>query len=166
MGNTIRHMFDGVRPFDWLMLVVELLVLLLIFYEVIINLIHRRKERKRRLALGLIVTSLAGFMEKGCKLQLDTPDPITTTWGSITPWIDSVKLWAKDTSAFLAQHSSRAATAFGLIGEIGVLTNPQPVYKEPGSSFPIEGPQRESYQRLVAQLTNLRSIIEKPEAYF
>src|SRR5439155_322757 len=53
-----------------------------------------------------------------------------------------------------------------LIAGTNQPANPQIVCMESGRSFPIEGSQRESYQKLAAQLSNLRSIIEKPEAYF
>ena len=159
-------MFSEVRPFDWLMLIIEVLVLLLILYEVIANAVHAYKGRKRELALSLIVTSLTEFMEKGRNLQLGTPDPSMSSPDEVSTWIDSVKLWAKDTNDFITRHSLRATVSFALIEGTGVMANPQVVYTESGYSFPIEGPQRESYQRLVVQLNNLRSIIEKPEAYF
>jgi hypothetical protein len=59
--HTIGRMFEGVKPFDWLMLVIETAVLLLILYEVIVGIIRHRKERRREKGLKQIVTSLSKF---------------------------------------------------------------------------------------------------------
>ena len=166
MGNTIRHMFEGVRPFDWLMLVIEILVLLAILYFEGVGEWRYRKMRKR-------VAALVPFMDRGQELQHSVPEPSHPTHPSysaaakqIEEWMNSIDVWGKETRQFLEQYSPRAARVFENIAETGILANPQTVHTESGRSFPIEGPQRESYLRLVAQLNNLRSIMEKPEAYF
>ena len=47
MCNTIRHMFENVRPFDWLMLAIEVAVLFAILYEIIMEGVHRRADARR-----------------------------------------------------------------------------------------------------------------------
>ena len=115
MGTTIKHMFQGVKPFDWLMLVIGTLVLFLILYEVIVGWVHRHKERKRQSAISHIIASIFEFMERGRKLQASVPDPSFDTPDVVDRWIESVKLWSIDTNNILAQHSLHASAAFVLV---------------------------------------------------
>lgn len=156
---------DGARPIDWLVVIVDFLVLIVILWFEGGERRHKRNMRKR-------IASLSPFMERGQALQRAIPNPLDDSTPDakaekVKQWIDSVSDWDRETRDFLEQCSPRAAAAFGLIAETSQLANPQYVYTESGSSFPISGDlQRESYQRLVAHLKNLRSITEKPEAYF
>lgn len=164
MTRTISQMFEGVRPFDWLMLVIETLVLLLILYEVIVGIRRHRREEKRAKELAHIIAALSEIMNKGKELQLSVPDPATTDWPVHDSWMKSVKAWSSDTNTFLATHSSRASSAFLLLLDTASVTSM--VIRPNDSSFQLHGYLREYYQRLVVQLSNLRQIMEKPEVYF
>ena len=164
---------DGARPIDWLVVIVDFLVLVAILWFEGIGEWRHHKERKRRSNVERIVATLCGFMDKGQKIQREVPQPkpslhptyIEVT-GEIKEWENTVGIWNGEVHEFLQKCSARAAASFVLIAGTNQPANPQIVYMEPGGSFPIEGSQRESYQKLVVQLSNLRSIIEKPEAYF
>jgi len=164
---------DGAKPIDWLILIVDVLVLMAILGFEGVGEFRYRKERKRRSNVERIVGSLCGFMDKGQKIQREVPKPkpsFDPTYDAITrkieEWENTVSIWSGEVHGFLQECSAREATSFILIAGTNQPANPQIVCMESGRSFPIEGSQRESYQKLAAQLSNLRSIIEKPEAYF
>jgi len=46
MAITLGHMFEGVRPFDWLMPVIEALVFIVIVFAEIAAWMRRHKETK------------------------------------------------------------------------------------------------------------------------
>jgi hypothetical protein len=98
-------MFDGVKSFDWLMLVVEILVLLLIAYEVGTTVLHRL-QTKRRLA------SLFALMHRGQELQATVPGSGTADDQAIVAWKSSVEAWADDTNKILATYSPQASARF------------------------------------------------------
>jgi hypothetical protein len=142
-------------------------VFLLIAIEGCAAVLFYRQKRKRERHLRTIQESLYAFMTRGQELQRITPRPShgTAYNDAAWEWATSVGNWGEGIEEFLEQYSPRAASVFGLIVQTGVRENPQVVYTESGS-FPIEGFHRESYQKLIEQLNNLRSIMEKPEAYF
>lgn len=160
-------LFEGVRPFDWLMLGVEVAVLLLIAYEVCVGKYRHGKERKRRLTIARIVMNLSEFMDKGQQIQANVPEQFPLDANEYDKFVVfklAVEHWSNDTSQFLAHHSPRASAAFLLVVD---STSPDSlVYRRNGNTFALHGPLRECYQRLLAQLSNLKNIIEKPDAYF
>lgn len=60
--DRLRRMLAGTRPIDWVMLVVELLVLFLIAYEAAENVLHKRKMRQN-------ISALVPFVQRGQALQ-------------------------------------------------------------------------------------------------
>ena len=143
------------------MFIIELLVLIAILWFEGREVWHQRKLRKR-------VSSLEPIMLQGQTIQRGVPEQSRVPGDLknlmvIEEWRNSVEAWSQGTSKLLAQYSTRAASAFSLMVKTGVPA--QIVYREGGYSFSIHGSLRESYQRLVIQLDNLRSIMEKPEAY-
>ena len=110
-------------------------------------------------------------MESGQRLHDNTPRPGEVAVAHmmnerINQWISSGVAWGKEVNEYLKQSSPRAAATFVLIADSYQQANPQIVYLEGGYPFSIQGPQRETYQRLTAQLNNLRSIMERPDVYF
>jgi hypothetical protein len=163
MSHTLWHMFNDVRPFDWVMLIVEVAVLLLILYEVIVGAVRSRQEKQRQAKLDAIVASLAKQMDEGHSLQVTTPSP-QLELAKIREWIQSVRAWSHATEIILKHYSLRAVRAFTLV--VNANTADTVVHPSEGVSFYVAGEFREAYQRLLAQLDNLRRIIEKPEVYF
>jgi hypothetical protein len=147
--DTLRRMIYGVRPFDILMLVVEVLVLLLIAYEVGVNVWRdRRRTRRSRKVLGQLT--------KGQKLQADAPVGSSVNNPSVVSWANTTTEWANETSALLSKYSEAASVSF--LHVVGGAN----------SSFGfghINPYAQHAYILLQEQLNNLRSILENPDVY-
>jgi hypothetical protein len=164
MCNTIRRMFEGVKPFDWLMLGIETAVLLLILYEVIVGVMRHREAEKRRKQLAKVTQILSDFMFEGQSIQGETPNP--HTGGDVTRWVSLVTEWHIKVAQYLSSISSRAESAFSLI--INAEQAGSHILHQPGDSvgFYVTGHEGTHYRKLMAYLQNLRGIIEKLDAYF
>jgi hypothetical protein len=156
-------MFADTRPFDWVMLVVEVAVLLLILYEVVRGELRDRNEHKRRSRLTQIVTELSSLLDKGLRMQGCVPDPQIMNQQTCEPWLVSVREWTEQTNKVLSKHSPRAAAAFMLVTDAEAMDS---CVHAGGRMFFVIGHVREVYQRFVVQMANLRRIVEQPEAYF
>jgi hypothetical protein len=71
--DTIRRMLEGTRPIDLWMLVIELLVLLLIAYEVGIGIFRSRQDKKRAQQVQARSEKIREVITAGQKLQHDVP---------------------------------------------------------------------------------------------
>jgi hypothetical protein len=163
MCNMIGHMFQGIRPFDWLMFALEALVASLILYEVVVSGKRHRAEQRRQSLTNERVLVLSKLMDKGLRIKSTVPDPSgTSDFQIIQRWMDTVQAWADETNSFLASHSSRASAAFLLVTDAG---NMDSVVYASGRQFILIAETRAWYQRLIVQLENLRRIMERPEAY-
>lgn len=69
MLDTLRRIFEGTRPIDTIMLIIELLVLLLIAYEVWAGIQARRQERKRKKEVEKRVSAMAIRIANGSPLS-------------------------------------------------------------------------------------------------
>jgi hypothetical protein len=78
--------------------------------------------------------------------------------------MEETATWSIETSQFLSERSQRASVVFHLIRDASFSDSI--VTKLDGSSVQLYGLVRERFQLLLAQLGNLRSIMEKPEVYF
>ncbi len=147
MWITITRMLSSVTPFDWLMLIVELLVLLLIAYEVATNVLHKRRVNHRLKAIFAI-------MHKGQALQAAVPGGNADN-NAITAWNDAVLAWINDANNLLSTYSPQASASF---------------LHEPGGNTikysPVAMTAHNHYVFLLMRLNNLRSIMEKPDVYF
>jgi hypothetical protein len=159
------------RPVDWLVVIIDLLVLIVIVCSEIIGWWRHHKQSKRDRHVRKILDKLYLLMEEGRAIMSAVPNPsgdaiYDAVTGEVTEWIKSVGAWNKQTKELLEQISSKALATFELTSETGISPNPQIVYKQSGYSFSLRGLQGQTYKRLVSQLNNLRRIAEKPEAYF
>jgi hypothetical protein len=91
------------------------------------------------------------------------PDPTLAQWETHEAWVREACDWAVDITQFLSDHSQRAASAFLLVLDSSSSDSQLILAKQTANPH---GPVRQRYQVLLCQLRNLRSIIEKPEAYF
>jgi hypothetical protein len=162
MWSTIRHLFSGIRPFDWMMFVIELLVLLALLWFEGLEVWHQIKLRKR-------VSSLIRYMDAGQTIQnnLHTlTEPLFA--GRITEetlaWMMEANMWSQTTREFLALHSKQASAAFLLV--VNMRTSDRDIYTQRYGTFHLSGEVGNCYQILLARLDNLRRIMERPEAYF
>ena len=165
MYNTFLHICDGIRPFDWVMLIVEVLVLVLIGYEVLVGKRERRIKHKRELLLAQQKAALSGFMAKGDQLRQNTPN-MQMQKEYPHDWIGAVDSWSRQTADYLAQYSLNAGSAFTLIKQSNLFIERVELPNSDGRVFRVESHIRESYQRLVMQLSNLAEIVEKVDLYF
>jgi hypothetical protein len=142
----------------------ELGVFLFIAYEVIVNIVRHRREKRRQKELKQIVVSLSQFMDEGVGLQRSVPDTAKEEVGVLQSWMTNTKAWGDKVSECLATHSLRASAAFLLVHDLSLSDSV--VFAPSGELFYLLSPLREHYQRLLTQLNNLRQILEKPEVYF
>jgi hypothetical protein len=148
MLDTLRRMFCDVRPFDVLMLVVEVLVLILIAYEVgsgVWQRIRRHRRSKRVLE----------FFSEGQALQDDAPTT-TSPIVEIPEWERRCRDWTDGTNDLLKRYSPQASAAF-LLSAGGLLD---------WDFFGIHEGAHDTYQSLQRHLNNLRLIMERPDVYF
>lgn len=172
MCQTIHQMFTEVRPFDWLMLVVEVLVLLLILYEVLVGASRHRRESRRRRELQDILEHLNRFMDAGKALQVTVPNTANLglpgneyLHGLVEKWVSSVKQWRDEIKTFLSVRSRQALSAFVLITDAESIDST--VHPPSDWPFVVRGElRRDIYQPLVAYLRNLQNIMEKIDVYF
>jgi hypothetical protein len=145
MLDTFRRMFADSRPVDFVMLVIEFLVLAIIAIE--FGSAFRNKRRtKRRLE------AIRDAMSEGQALQMAAPRGIGATEGSQN-WAAAVNAWIAQTHKLLQSYSVQAAASF-LHDAGGVGTT----YPSLVDSY--------NYAVLVARLNNLRGVMEKPDVYF
>lgn len=155
---------ETVRTIDWVMLVVELLVLLVIVWEFGITEWRHHGEKKRKANLRSIADRLVGYMDAGLKLQGTVPDHQESTFIIEDAWMIAVADWSFDTGKYLGALSQRAWSAFTLIANSNA--GDSTISSLSGHYFTITGPLRECYQRLLVQLQNLKDIIERADTYF
>jgi hypothetical protein len=140
--------FQGTRPIDILMLVVEVLVVLLIFGEMAVhaNRYLRHRRRSRKLLIQLL---------EGQKLQAEPPGTSADS-PLVVPWRTATKEWADETNALLLKYSQAASAAF--LHDVGGAD----------ASFGfghVNSSAQPDYIRLQGRLNNLRSILENPDVY-
>ncbi|HKI00012.1 MAG TPA: hypothetical protein VJ999_12960 [Candidatus Sulfotelmatobacter sp.] len=164
MVRTIWSMFEGVRPFDWLMLFIEVAVVGLILYEIIADDIRRRAEARHRLFVDTQTVALAMRLTLGERLQRAIPNSsFAATKAAEDVWRRDVDSWTETTQLFLAGHCSQAAAEFMRLTDVEhviayVGTQPHGYY--------VRGESVNDYRNLIVRLENLRRIISRPEAYF
>jgi hypothetical protein len=148
MLDTLRRMFCDVRPFDILMLVVEVLVLILIAYDVGSE-IWQRNRRHRRLKRVL------EFLSEGQALQDGAPTTASSVV-EIPEWERRCQDWADGTNDLLKRYSPQASATF-LLSAGGFLD---------WNVLRIHESAHDTYQSLQRHLNNLRLIMERPDLYF
>ena len=154
MTYTICRLFANVRPFDWLMFVIELAVLVVILlFEIRTVRREDREDRERRERKALIherVAEMRDAMSEGHQLLLSS---VQSGDSRTDQWAQAVSKWNSKTCELLRSYSPQAETAF--------------LFREPGnpSKYGSIGAVFE-YISLTSGLANLRGIIEKPDVYF
>ena len=145
---------DGARPIDWLVVIVDFLVLLAILIfeirEIRRERRHDREQRDRRRLVDERVAALRDAMSKGQSLRLCIPgsgDP------RVAEWAQAVNKWGEETRVLLKSFSAHAETAFLLPMSVSPY-----ITGSEGAVF--------EYISLMSRLDNLKGIIEKPDMYF
>jgi hypothetical protein len=155
MIDTFRWMFlaetgpiEQTRSIDWVMLVVEILVLAIIAAEGIYSVIRRFRVRR-------ITKRILAFIEEGQALQSKFPPGILKINDAIIAWKNSVQIWVDSVETFLKVECSRQAAATFL----------HYIPNQLWSDVISEGNIR-PYAELLMRLGNLQSIMENPDVYF
>jgi hypothetical protein len=147
MWVTLKHIFGDAKPFDWLMLSIEVLVLALIAYEVVTSVKHRRRNARR-------IASIFKLVRQGQDIENSFP-PYQSDEAIVTAWINKVVAWDTETRNTLAQFSPQAAASYAYDSS------------KPGVHY--RGVNPNAHHRFIflkSRLDNLRSIMEKPDGYF
>jgi hypothetical protein len=149
MLDTLRRMFAGTRPIDWVMLVVEILVLAIIAAEAIhgiLRFVHVRNIRRK----------LIGFIIEGQDLQATAPHGrIVVGDSSVVQWIKAATAWTTSVTVFLQAKCSRQAVATFLY-----------YHSESSPTGQVAGSPDTVFTNVSVRLKNLREIIQNPEVYF
>jgi len=145
VADALYRLFYGTRPFDKLMLGIDVTVVVISFLGLLVGWLAWKRFglRKRQKAIGV-------FIDRGSRLLSNLP------YGSAdTPaWTEAVESFTHDVVAYLEKKSPRAVNTF--------LENFEPLTFNPMVAFDI----RVTHAMLAHSLKNLRSIMENAEAYF
>ncbi len=163
MSRTIAHLIEGTRPLDWIMLIVEILVLFIIAYDFIAERFRRWTDKKRRSFLDALVLQLSPLLDEGNRIRLTIPDPLATTPFFISRWIDIASSWTEKTKTVIASYSSSASAAFMLISDSQWVDDAVSYH---GHNFFLSGPTLEAYKAITLHLENLQRMMDRPEMYF
>ena len=144
--SAFIHVFTNSRPVDLLIVAGEILVLLLIAYELASRTLYKRSLSKR-------LNELFYAIAEGQELQATARQIRDEHSLYAEEWSEEVKEWIKVTRKTLERCSAQAVISF--------MHDPDLTLTHPGSIVPVS-----EYQSLVLRLNNLRSIMEHPEAYF
>lgn len=149
-ADTLRRLFlQGPRPIDYVMLVIEFLVLVLIGGEMAIHAYRYFRHEKRKRAL------LANLFE-GQRLISEAPSTSVADYETAHRWELLVTQWRGGTTALLRQYSDAAAATFSQpVGTLEATTHYANV-----SPYAQKG-----YREMQTGLNNLRLIIENPDTY-
>jgi hypothetical protein len=154
-------MFEGVKPFDWLMLGIETAVLLFVGYEVGVTIFQQIGGVTRRRKLRCIAADLRGLLTSGEIVRKKVP-----SWLNVydQAWAASVQLWITEVEKYLTDQSpDKALVEFRHI----TLTQGQRQHMdEHGRIWHISGAIGDSYQQLTARIDNLHRVALRCEDYF
>jgi hypothetical protein len=148
-------MFGYHSKFDWSMMGLEILVVLLILWEIVFGgeVLHRWKVRKR-------IKSLLALVSAGQRLQRSVPG-----FGYSLPnvsmevrgkWDGDVASWIMETHHILDSYSEQAAAKF----------SDDSTLKYAPEHENIEPTCWKTYDSLNHRVSNLLSIMQHPEVYF
>jgi len=157
MWGIFRRLFADARPIDWLLLIVDFLVLVAILWFELPEWWHKHKGKK-------MVSELAPLLEKGKELKTSVPYLPNPQWEVTSKWFEDVRAWDSDTQSLLAKHSSQALSAFTHIAH--VRETDRAIVTPHGDMYPVVGHCGDVFQVLQAKLDNLQRIVEKADIYF
>jgi len=136
---------NSIRAFDWVLLLVEVLVLALIAIEVAPAIAHKMKAKKRQRVLFSLLTRGQGILNHAPSLFDQAP---------VHYWGQSVDAWSAEVTDVLKGYSQHAVASFNHQSQVG-----RPYHH-------IATDALKHYGKLTVRIGNLRNIIEKPEIYY
>lgn len=144
--DWLRHLLHR-PPYDVSLWLMELLVLLVIGYEVVSSVWHKRKIRRRS-------KQIFKFISKGRQLEDNSPALSASTESDVAVWNKSVNTWITETANFLRKYSPQAEASF--LQGVFIRSSYRGVHPEAQLSFGL----------LLFRLEKLNGIIERQEVYF
>jgi hypothetical protein len=145
-NGMLRRIFDEARPIDWLIVVIDFIVLFWITAANIIKVPHRWKNHGA-------IKHLTAFLVAGEGLHGTRPT-IHAIDNDANAWVEAVKNWISKVQLFLAKNSVRALIVFGQ-NTVG-----------PRMGTEVHPLAEDYYSELDARLRALRSILENMDVYF
>jgi hypothetical protein len=149
-------MFDGVRPFDWIMLAVEVAVLLLIAFEIGAEIFRKRKTKR-------LSNKAFEFLQRSQLLKGSAPKTNSACGPKgphgekvVQSWLEAVEQWNQETVKFLESCSPQARAAF--------LVSEEEAFQQEILTVPVDA--QWWYGTLSTRAMNLQRIAENPEVYF
>ena len=138
------------RPADWVVIVIELLVLGVIVFEVWHSLARERQDARRKKLVEQRIAEMREALSRGAELQHTVPGSGDPRVGG---WAQAADRWGRETGSLLKSYSAQAETAFLHAANLLPIQ-----YGSVGAAA--------EYTALLSRLNNLRGIMEKPEIYF
>ena len=149
-------MFEEVRPFDWLMVSVAVLVVLLILFGVVRPMLAERKMRKR-------VSKTYAIVSRGQALEHAVPADgfligcdAATIQTATQRWKNDVESWITDANRFLGTCSSQASAKFSDDSRVSHFSD---------TSNRFRPETKEIYEVINCRLSNLQEILQNPSVY-
>lgn len=138
--------FHEVRPFDWIMAVIELAVLFVIAYEAFWRPWQVRRWLKR----------IYEWFDNGQQIRREIQNaPNDLSADDWTRWREKVDEWYRNVQVVLKKDSPQAAAAF-------VFERVEPTFR----FSDVNNDSQRHYRVLSDALKNLQGIMEKPDIYF
>jgi hypothetical protein len=142
--DTIQRLFGDTRPIDWLMLIVEVLVLILIAYEVAKPMIRRFRVRRR-------IAVVLGCVSEGMQLKQEAS---RLTVPDLDRWKDSIQTWSNTAFEKVNRMSPQAGDRFANVTSLRA-----------SSYLGIIPEAQDIYALLIYRLEVLRAIAGEPDVY-
>jgi hypothetical protein len=145
-SGMLRRVFDEARPIDWLIVVIDFIVLFWIAAANFIKVPYRWKRH-------CVIKRITAFLADGEGLHGSRP----TTHSSdddANAWIEAVKNWINEVQLFLAKNAVQALIVF------------EQHRVEPRTETEVHPLAEGYFFELDARLRTLRSILEKMDVYF
>jgi hypothetical protein len=150
MGEFLHRLWmmatDGARPIDWVVVLVDFLVLVAILWFELPEWRHKRVVTRHK-------AKVIQFWSRGQQLQATAPS--NQHPDNLPSWLVSVRNWNSEAQEFLQRCSPWALASF-VHETSGAL---------PPSAHVVVNQARESYRVLLVRLDNLKTIMDNPHEY-
>lgn len=144
--GLLARILNETRPIDWLIVVIDVLV---IAWIAVADLIKAPRRWKRRSA----IRHLTGFLANG-EYLLSARPATQASEADAAAWVEAVKSWINAVQSFLAKEAVRALVEFAH-GAMG-----------PRDESGVHPLAEDCFFELEERLRSLREIMERPEEYF
>jgi hypothetical protein len=145
-NGMLRRVFAETRPIDWLIVVIDFIVLFWIAAANIIKVPHRWKSRGT-------IKRLKEFLADGEDLHGSRPTT-HSSHNDANAWVGAVKIWVDGVQSFLAKNAVRALIVF------------EQHRTGPRIETDVHPLVEDCFSELDARLRTLRSILENIDVYF